>query len=86
VSSHEPDNPSTITVYPNPTQGNILIDLQTQRENVKMEITDVYGRQLEFSTFQQVRSIPYTFDFPQGVYLFHILADGQHKVIQVVKM
>ncbi len=86
VSSNEPSSLSGIRLYPNPTQGDILIDLSTLRKNVQMEITDVYGRRLEFITYQQVHSIPFTLDFPQGVYLFHILADGQRKVIQVVKM
>ncbi len=86
VSSNEPGSQSDIRLYPNPTQGDILIEWPTLRENVQMEITDVYGRQLEFITFQQVHSIPFTLHFPQGIYLFHILADGQRKVIQVVKM
>ncbi len=86
VSSNEPETQSGIRLYPNPTNGDMLIDLHTLRKNVKMEIMDVYGRQLEFVTFQQVKSIPFTFDFPQGIYLFRILADGQQKVIQVVKM
>ncbi|MDZ4747198.1 MAG: T9SS type A sorting domain-containing protein [Saprospiraceae bacterium] len=86
VSSNEPDSQSGIRLYPNPTQGDILIALSTLRENVQMEITDVYGRQLELITFQHVHSIPFSFHFPQGIYLFYILADGQRKVIQVVKM
>jgi hypothetical protein len=86
VSSNDPDVQSAIRLYPNPTPGDILIDLRTLRENVQMEITDVLGRQLEFITFQQVHSIPFRLHFPQGIYLFHILADGQRKVIQVVKM
>jgi len=86
VSSNEPYSLSGIRLYPNPTQEDILIELSTLRENVQMEITDVYGRQLEFITLQQVHSIPFTLYFPQGIYLFHILADGQRKVIQVVKM
>jgi hypothetical protein len=86
VSSNEPESQSAIRLYPNPTHGDIHIELPALRENVQMKITDVYGRQLEFITFQQVQSIPFTFDYPQGIYLFHILADGQRKVIQVVKM
>lgn len=86
VSSNEPDAQSGIRLYPNPTLGDILIELSTLRENVQIEITDVYGRQLELITFQQVRSIPFLFHFPPGMYLFHIIADGQHKVIPVVKM
>ncbi len=86
VSSNELDLQSAIRLYPNPTHGDILIDLRTLRQNVKMEITDVYGRQLEYITFQHVNSIPYTLHFPQGIYLFHIVADGQHKVIPLVKM
>jgi hypothetical protein len=86
VSSNEPYSLSGIRLYPNPTQGDILIDLSILRKNVQMEITDVYGRKLEFINFQQVHSISFTLDFPQGIYLFHILVDGQRKVIQVVKM
>jgi hypothetical protein len=86
VSSHEPNSSSGIRLYPNPTQGDILIDLGGLREHVQMEISDAYGRQLERITFQQVQSIPFTLSFPQGIYLFHILADGQRKVMQVVKM
>jgi hypothetical protein len=86
VSSNEPDAPSAIRLYPNPTNGDILIDLSGVRKNVKLEITDVYGRQLELISLQHVQSIPFVLDYPQGVYLFHILADGQRKVIQVVKM
>ena len=86
VSSNELDSRSGIRLYPNPTYGDVSIDLSTLRENVQMKITDVYGRQLEFNTYQQLQSIPFTLDFPPGIYLFHILADGQRKVIQVVKM
>ena len=86
VSSNEPYSPSDIRLYPNPTKGDILIDLSALRENVQMEITDVYGRKLEVINFQQVQSIPFSLHFPPGIYLFHILADGQRKVMQVVKM
>ena len=86
VSSHEPTSLSGIRLYPNPTQGDILIDLGALRSYVQMEVTDVYGKQLELITFQQVQSIPFTLRFPQGIYLFHIMADGQRKVVQVVKM
>jgi hypothetical protein len=86
VSSNEPDSQSGISLYPNPTQGDILIELSTPRKNVQVEITDVYGRQLELITFKQVQSIPFSLDYPPGMYLFHILADGQRKVLQVVKM
>ncbi len=86
VSSNEPDSQSGIRLFPNPTQGDILIELSTLRESVQLKMTDVYGRQLEFITFQQVQSIPFSLHYPPGIYLFHILADGQRKVIQVVKM
>ena len=86
MSSNEPYSPSDIRLYPNPTKGDILIDLSALRENVQMEITDVYGRKLEVINFQQVQSIPFSLHFPPGIYLFHILADGQRKVMQVVKM
>ena len=86
VSSKEPDSQSGIRLFPNPTQKDILIELSALRENVKLEITDVYGRKLEVINFQQVHSIPYSLHFPPGIYLFHILADGQREVVQVVKM
>ncbi len=86
VSSNEPDSPSGIRIYPNPTAGDILIDLGTLRDKVKLEITDVYGRQLELITYQQVQLIPFSLHYPQGMYLFHILADGQRRVMQVVKI
>jgi hypothetical protein len=86
VSSNEPSSPSGIRLYPNPTQGDVLIDLGALREHVQMEISDVYGRQLGSITFQQVQSLSYSIDFPPGIYVFQVLADGQRKVIQVVKM
>ena len=86
TSTSETDLLSNVKLYPNPTFGEIFVDLGTTRDRVKIEITDVYGRQLDYLDVQLVNSIPYTFDFPQGMYLFHILTDGQRKVFQVVKM
>ena len=86
VSSNEPHTQSMIRLYPNPTQGEILIDMGALRDRIQLKITDVYGRELESITYVQVQSIPYTLRFPQGIYVFHILGDGERKVMQVVKM
>lgn len=86
VSSNDPDHLSAVRVYPNPTQSEIFIDLGSTRNDVQMKISDVYGRQLDYLEVRHVSSIPYRLDYPQGMYLIQILADGQRKVFQVVKM
>lgn len=82
------DNNQTnlISVYPNPTKGNVTVDLEKTYQNIEVEIFSPYGQFIRHKTLKNTSEIDLTINQTPGVYFIRITTDeARSKVIKVVK-
>ena len=78
------EKPMIINVYPNPTFGNITIDLAKQQSEVQITLYDMYGKLVYSNNYQDSKLIEFSFDAPPGVYYLDIKSGertSRHKII-----
>lgn len=79
-------NGRTISAYPNPTEGNILIDLEYNRQMARVSLMDIQGKVLESTVYKEVQLINYFIDKPGGYYLVEVSIAGlPPSIIKIVK-
>lgn len=74
-----------LKVYPNPTFGNLVVDLGKEYSNVKLQLMAVNGQVLETRSFESVSQVQYTIDEAAGMYILKIVADDSTVLIRVMK-
>jgi len=75
--------PTTIQVYPNPTNGDITIKTPTSCREI--QIFDVLGRKLVEKTSQGLSQSLSLAVFPDGVYFLKLFTDSGNKLIKLEK-
>jgi hypothetical protein len=76
--------PMVINVYPNPTLGNVTIDLVKQQNEVQITVYDMYGKLVYLNKYQDYKLIEFTFDAPPGIYYLNVNSgerSSRHKII-----
>jgi hypothetical protein len=76
---------SQISVYPNPTNGNFSINLGENYSSLKTTITDLTGRIIQASEFNNASILNLELAEPSGIYLLILDAAENRKVIRLVK-
>jgi hypothetical protein len=85
------DNISTLNMFPNPTSGNVFVDLNLEAQSdVQIQITTVTGQTVMTQQFNQVQSSKFeleTTELPTGVYMvqFTIGVDQLTKKLIITK-
>jgi len=74
---------SEISLYPNPNQGRFVIELGATYRSLKVEVTDINGRQISSKQIKEASIIPMEINHPAGVYLITISAADKKAVIKV---
>lgn len=74
-----------LTVYPNPTSRDFVIDLGSIYETTKISITDVFGRLIESKAVNQQQILHLSIDEPVGVYMISVEAGNKNAVIRLIK-
>ena len=72
-------------VYPNPTVGNFSIDLGTIYNNVKITLTDINGRIIQFRNTLHGRFFDLEIDSSSGMYLLTVESGKNRAVIKIIK-
>lgn len=72
-------------VYPNPTSGNLSIDLGAVYENAEIVITDISGKMVASKKLTQSQFIHLSLEEPAGVYMASIEAGNKRALIRLVK-
>ena len=72
-------------VYPNPTIGNFSIDLGTIYNNVKITLTDINGRIIQFRNTLHGRFFDLEIDSSSGMYLLTVESGKNRAVIKIIK-
>ena len=73
-----------INVYPNPTLGNVSIDLANQLKEVQITLYDMYGKLVYLNKYQDSKLIELSLDAPPGIYYLDIKSgerSSRHKII-----
>ena len=74
----EQTNKNIISIFPNPSDGLIYIDLGKTYSETKIKICDLFGKELKSMTFYGNKLIAFQFDEPSGIYLL-MIENGTHK-------
>jgi len=76
---------SEISVYPNPTNGRILIDLGADFEKTMASIMDINGKIIRQFTFYNNQKIEVNIDEPAGVYILSLRSGKNKAAIRIIK-
>jgi hypothetical protein len=76
---------SAVSLYPNPTTGDITIDLGEKSNSVSITITDLTGKIIQSKTYSDSQLLNLTLDNPAGVYLLMIESGDDRAVIRLIK-
>ena len=76
---------ASFKVYPNPTDGNFVIDLGTVYVSTEVTITDMSGKLLDSKTLTQSQVLNLSIEEPAGVYIVSVRAENKKAVIRLIK-
>jgi|GEM_PF-2805072 len=71
-------------LYPNPSAGEVFIELNNTYKTVGLEITDLAGKQVYMQTFTNCERLAVQSDQPKGMYLVNLIADGTLKTYRLI--
>jgi Secretion system C-terminal sorting domain/Repeat of unknown function (DUF6923) len=73
-------------VYPNPTNGEININLGKTFSELTITTTNIMGQIMSTKTYTNINSIKYTIDAPSGVYFMNITTNtGIKKTLKIMR-
>jgi hypothetical protein len=72
-------------MYPNPTDGNISVDLRDNYSNVIVEITDILGRKIKTNSYDQGQHFNLNINEEAGVYFLTVIAENKKVVFRLIK-
>jgi hypothetical protein len=76
---------SYLSLYPNPTNGNITIDIGEIKTNVKSTITNSIGQVRFVGNYNSTDYINFDFNDQNGIYFLQIEADGKIITKKIIK-
>ena len=74
-----------IQIFPNPTQGNIVVDLNKTYQEITIGVLAINGKVLDTQSFSHTDLVHFDINNPAGFYILKIEADGgiyYHKVLK----
>lgn len=76
---------SNIEIYPNPTHGQLSIDLRQCKQATEIKITDLTGKLFHSMVYQENQLIDFNFDGPAGMYLLSVESGNIRSVSRLIK-
>jgi len=74
-----------LMIFPNPTTGNLSIDLGNICSQSEISISDIRGKVLEIHSFYNSQKFSLYMPESPGIYIVNIISDGKKAVIKVIK-
>jgi hypothetical protein len=74
-----------LTLSPNPTKGNTILNLGSEQQDVAVTINDITGRIVGKTQYFSGQFFPLTIDRPNGIYFVTVTIGNQKKVIRIIK-
>lgn len=85
LSVNDLDQLSGITLYPNPTNGNFMIDLKVYQSEVAVEIFDVLGKRVSSQKLFNVSQINTSIHADKGMYFVKVGVNDKINYFKVIK-
>lgn len=82
IDNNFPLNP---IIYPNPTDGNVIIDLKVSYKNVTITLHDLSGRKIMDKNYVQAQNFDLNINQSSGVYFLTINAENKRAVFKLIK-
>jgi len=74
-----------VQLYPNPTNGNIYINLGNQYSDVQVNIININGELIKKLSYEKAIDIILTLEEKQGIYFIEIISEHEKAVFRVIK-
>lgn len=75
-----------VSMYPNPTEGKLIIDLHSFNENIELKVSDINGRVVFRNNYKHTMRIDLELEESRGVYFVELRNEkGSTKVMKLVK-
>ena len=72
-------------IFPNPTDGNITIDLKANYENVTIHLNDILGRKIITKSYNQGQLFNLNINNADGIYFLSVIAENKKVVFRLIK-
>ena len=72
-------------IYPNPTDGNVSIDLRTNYNDITIQLNDILGRTVMNKSYSEGKVFNLNVNDAPGVYFLTIVAENKKVVFRLVK-
>ena len=78
--------PTDLSIYPNPTEGTVTLDLGVEYETVYVHLYDMAGKMVSNDVFTSRQEITYFVEGDKGLYFMHLISgSGEQAVFKVIK-
>ncbi len=74
-----------LILYPNPTNGNVQLDLGEQFNSIFIEIVDLNGKVISFENFEHKQLVNFKIDAPNGIYQLKIKTEDTAASLRIIK-
>ena len=74
-----------ISVYPNPTTGNVTIELERVLPNITFQVKNVVGQTVETKTYTATNKIEFNLQGDNGIYFLIIENEHTNRVFKILK-
>jgi hypothetical protein len=71
-------------IYPNPSKGNLTLDLGERIERGQIEISDISGRVIQTQILEYSRTLDFNLTLPKAVYFMKIKTEKHQKVLKLI--
>ena len=73
------------SLHPNPTNGNVTLDLKKNYNNVSITLHDMLGRKIMAKDYELVQNFELTLQQSSGVYFLTVISENKKAVFKLIK-
>ena len=74
-----------LRVYPNPTQGDVTLDLGKAHASITVTVYDIHSRLVQTQSFSHTDKVNISLDQPKGVYFVHVASADEKAIVRLIK-
>lgn len=86
VGVSETEHFESVLFYPNPSNGNVTIELGKMYDNLTMQIHNIVGQSIQTKTYQSVDKLDISIEGANGIYFVRLISkNGDAVVLKLIK-
>ena len=74
-----------LSVYPNPTTGNVTIELERLLPNISFQVKNIVGQTIETKTYFSTNKIEFNLEGDKGIYFLIVENEHTNRVFKILK-